>query len=78
MTDGARFVDDTKTRGLLIVAAVFAPRNLAAGGHMMRSLCLPRRLGCTSQGTMPVRRPGGRRQSDGRAPPSGIRAAVDL
>ena len=35
------FVDETKVNGLLLVAAVVAPRDLALARTMMRGLCLP-------------------------------------
>lgn len=35
------FVDETKSNGLLVVAAVLAPRDLAPARTMMRGLCLP-------------------------------------
>ena len=35
------FVDETKVNGLLLVAAVVAPRDLAPARTMMRGLCLP-------------------------------------
>lgn len=35
------FVDESKLRGLLVVAAVLAPRDLAQARTAMRELCLP-------------------------------------
>ena len=35
------FVDETKAHGLVVVAAVLAPRDLAPARAVMRRLCLP-------------------------------------